>query len=153
MFSVLKSRVPQQARKRFGVYQKACFQGEKQQNTHTPKRLQGVCGGPLRAALVHRFWPRKCHNSLRHVTTISDNFMTKYDPGAQTIFNRIIHHRLQLLVRQGLPFSHAKQVASSELWGPISCTLAAGPCGVHSENRPGQSGRHPPEPAGLPRGA
>ena len=44
-------------------------------------------------------------------------------PGAQTIFNRIINHRLQLLVQQGLPFSHAKQVASSELWGPISRTL------------------------------
>ena len=31
---------------------------EKKENTYTPKRLQGVCGGPLRAALVYRFWPR-----------------------------------------------------------------------------------------------
>ena len=44
-------------------------------------------------------------------------------PGAQAIFNRIIYHRLQLLVRQGTPYSFAKQTASSELWGPISCTL------------------------------
>ena len=36
-------------------------------------------------------------------------------PGAQAIFNKIIHHRLQLFVRQGLPFSDAKRVASSEL--------------------------------------
>ena len=32
--------------------------------------------------------------------------------GAQTIFNRIIHHRLQILVRHGIPFSHDKRVAS-----------------------------------------
>ena len=44
-------------------------------------------------------------------------------PGAQAIFNRIINHCLQLLVRQGIPFSFAKRTASSERWGPISCTL------------------------------
>ena len=38
-------------KKRFGVYQKACFQGKKKDNTHAPKSLQGVCGGP------YRFWP------------------------------------------------------------------------------------------------
>ena len=47
-------------------------------------------------------------------------------PGAETIFNRIAHHRLQLLVRHGMPFSHAKRVASSDLWGPK----------VHTKNRP-----------------
>ena len=40
-------------RKKFGVYQKACFQGKKKENTYTPKRLQGVCGGPLHGVLVY----------------------------------------------------------------------------------------------------
>ena len=57
MFSALKTQVPQQAKKRFGVYQKACSQGKKKENTYTPKSLQGVCGGPLRAILVYRFLP------------------------------------------------------------------------------------------------
>ena len=57
MFSALKTQVPQQAKKRLGVHQKACFQGKKKENTYTPKSLQGVCGGPLRAVLVYRFWP------------------------------------------------------------------------------------------------
>ena len=59
LFSARKTQVPQQAKKRLGVYQKACFQGKKKENTYTPKRLQGVCGGPLRGALVYRFWPPK----------------------------------------------------------------------------------------------
>ena len=57
VFSALKTQVPRQAKKRFGVYQKACFQGKQKENTYTPKGLQGVCGGPLRAALVYRFSP------------------------------------------------------------------------------------------------
>ena len=57
MFSALKTQVPRQAKKSFGVYQKACFQGKKKENAYTPKGLQGVCGGPLRAALVYRSWP------------------------------------------------------------------------------------------------
>ena len=52
VFSALKIQVPQQAKKRFGVYQKACFQGKKRENTCTPKSLQGGCWGPLRAVLV-----------------------------------------------------------------------------------------------------
>ena len=56
VFSALKTQVPQQAKKRFGVYQKACFQGKKKENTYTPKSLQGGCGGPLRAALVYRLF-------------------------------------------------------------------------------------------------
>ena len=59
MFSALKTQVPRQAKKRFGVYPKACFQGKKKENAYTPKSLQGVCGGPLRAVLVYRFWPPK----------------------------------------------------------------------------------------------
>ena len=31
--------------------------------TYTPKSLQGVCGGPLRAVLVYRFWPAKKDSS------------------------------------------------------------------------------------------
>ena len=56
-FSALKTQAPQQAKKDFGVYQKACFQGKRRKNAYTPKSLQGVCGGPLRAVLVYRFWP------------------------------------------------------------------------------------------------
>ena len=62
-------------------------------------------------------------------------------PGAQATFKRIINHRLQIFVRQGIPFSFAKRTASSELWGPISCTLlraAWSPCGVYTSNRPGR---------------
>ena len=36
---------------------KSLFSREKEENTYTPKSLQGVCGGPLRAVLVYRFWP------------------------------------------------------------------------------------------------
>ena len=57
-------------------------------------------------------------------------------PGAQAIFNRIINHRLQILVRQGTPFSFAKRTASSELWGPISCTLLRAAWQAHAECAP-----------------
>ena len=57
-------------------------------------------------------------------------------PGAQAIFNRIISHRLQILVRQGIPFSFAKRTASSELWGPISCTLLRAAWQAHAECAP-----------------
>ena len=77
-------------------------------------------------------------------------------PGAQAIFNRIINHRLQVLVRQGIPFSFAKRTASSELWGPISLYAApsslASPCRVCTPNRPGRLGWHTLQLAELPRG-
>ena len=57
-------------------------------------------------------------------------------PGAQAIFNRIIYHRLQLLVRQGTPYSFAKRTASSELWGPISCTVMRAAWQAHAECTP-----------------
>ena len=57
-------------------------------------------------------------------------------PGAQAIFNRIINHRLQLLVRQGMPFSYAKTIASSKLWGPISSTLLRAAWQAHAECTP-----------------
>ena len=45
-------------------------------------------------------------------------------PGAHAIFQRLIHHRTQLLVRQGLAsYSHAKRQASSEMWAPLACLL------------------------------
>ena len=57
-FSALKTQVPQQAKKRFGVYQKACFQGRRKENTHTHQRAFKVfVWEPLRAVLVYRFWP------------------------------------------------------------------------------------------------
>ena len=61
---------------------------------------------------------------------------TIWPPGAQAIFNRIISHRLQLLVRQGTPYSFAKRTASSELWGPISCTLMRAAWQAHAECTP-----------------
>ena len=57
-------------------------------------------------------------------------------PGAPAIFNRIINHRLQILVRQGIPFSFAKRTGSSELWGPISCTLLRAAWQAHAECTP-----------------
>ena len=57
-------------------------------------------------------------------------------PGAQAIFNRIINHRLQLLVRQGTPYSFAKRTASSELWGPVSYTLLRAAWQAHAECAP-----------------
>ena len=57
-------------------------------------------------------------------------------PGAQAIFNRIINHRLLLLVRHGMLFSYAKRVASSELWGPISSTLLRAAWQAYTEGTP-----------------
>ena len=59
VFSALKTQAAQQAKQGFGVYRKACFQRKRRKNAYTPKSLQGVCGGPLRAVLVYRFWPPK----------------------------------------------------------------------------------------------
>ena len=59
VFSALKARVPQQAKKRFGEYQKACFQGKRKKRTYTPKSVLGVCGNLFAEALVYRFWPPK----------------------------------------------------------------------------------------------
>ena len=57
VFSSENSKCLNRQEKRFGVYQKACFQGKKKENTYTPKSLQGVCGERFRAALVYRFRP------------------------------------------------------------------------------------------------
>ena len=60
VFSALKTQLPQQAKKGGLVDTKRLvFKGKKKGNTYTPKSLQGPCGGPLRAALVYRFWPPK----------------------------------------------------------------------------------------------
>ena len=55
-FQLGKLKFLNRQKRRFDVYQKACFQGKKKENTYTPKRLQGVCGGPFRGVLVYRFW-------------------------------------------------------------------------------------------------
>ena len=45
-------------------------------------------------------------------------------PGAHAIFQRLIHHRIQLLVRQGIAsYAHAKRQASAEMWAPLACLL------------------------------
>ena len=58
-FQLWKLKCLNRQKNRFGVYPKPGFQGKKKENTYTPKRLQGVRGGPLRAVLVYRFWPPK----------------------------------------------------------------------------------------------
>ena len=77
-------------------------------------------------------------------------------PGAQARFNRIINHRLQLLVRQGMPFSHAKKGRQLRAVGPylqhLASSCMAGPRRVYSKNRPGRLWRHSLKPAELPRG-
>ena len=45
VFSGLKTQVPQQAKKRFGVYHKACFQGKKKENTYTRQSASQVFVG------------------------------------------------------------------------------------------------------------
>ena len=44
VFSALKTQVPQQAKKRFGVYQKACFKG-KRRKIHIQQRASKVFVG------------------------------------------------------------------------------------------------------------
>ena len=77
-------------------------------------------------------------------------------PGAQAkIFNRIIHHRLQILVRQGIPFSFAKRTASFRAVGPDFLHTApsslASTCRVRPQTRPGRLRGHTLEHAKLPR--
>ena len=74
--------------------------------------------------------PRQRDDACRPGTKWQNN------PGAQAIFNRIIIHRLHVLVRQGIPFSFAKRTASSELWGPISRTLLRAAWQAHAECAP-----------------
>ena len=57
VLSALKIQVPQQAKKEVWCIPKSLFSWENEENTYTPKNLQGGCWGPLRAALVYRFWP------------------------------------------------------------------------------------------------
>ena len=45
-------------------------------------------------------------------------------PGAHASFQRLIHHRAQLLVRQGFAaYSHAKRQANTDMWAPLACLL------------------------------
>ena len=63
VFSALKTRVPQQAKTSLVYTKKLVFNGKngtEKENTYTPKRLSGICGGPLRAVLVYRFWAPIC---------------------------------------------------------------------------------------------
>ena len=78
VFSALKTQVSQQAKKRFGVYQKAYFQGKKKENTYTPKRLQGVCGRPLRAVLVYRFLPPIVDKIITHFFCLGELFLVSF---------------------------------------------------------------------------
>ena len=57
VLSALKTQVPQQAKKRFGVYQKSCFQGEKKENTLHQSAFKVFVGDPFAQYLVYRYWP------------------------------------------------------------------------------------------------
>ena len=72
----------------------------------------------------------------RGVTPVVLEQFGRTAPEAQAIFNRIINHRLQLLARQGMPFSFAQRTASSELWGPLSCTPLRAAWQAHTECTP-----------------
>ena len=74
---------------------------------------------------------RECYNLEaldRKMTPIILEQYGRTAPGAQVVFKRIIHHWLQLLVRQRLP--HAKRIAASELW------VLQAACQVHAECAP-----------------
>ena len=72
--------------------------------------------------------------------------------GAQAIFNRIINHRLTPCPTRYTIFA-CKKGCQLRAVGPYFCNTAqssmASPCGVHSQNRPGRSGRHPRQLAKL----
>ena len=57
VFSALKTRVPQQAKRVLVYTKKLVFKVKRRKIQKTPKSLLGVCGGPLCAVLVYRFWP------------------------------------------------------------------------------------------------
>ena len=66
-------------------------------------------------------------------------------PGAQALFQRLIHHRTHTLVRQGTcAYSTAKRQASSELWAPLSCILLRAAWQSLAECRPKPTVARPP---------
>ena len=66
-------------------------------------------------------------------------------PGAQALFQRLLHHRIQALVRQGLAaYSSAKRQASSELWAPLSCILLRAAWQSLAECQPIPTAARPP---------
>ena len=69
-------------------------------------------------------------------------------PGAHAIFQRLIQHRTQLLVRQGLAsYSHAKRQASDELWHPLACLLLRAAWQSLAECMPVQATARPSMPS------
>ena len=66
-------------------------------------------------------------------------------PGAQALFQRLLHHRTHTLVRQGTcAYSAAKRQASSELWAPLSCILLRAAWQSLAECRPKPTVARPP---------
>ena len=66
-------------------------------------------------------------------------------PGAQALFQRLLHHRTHTLVRQGTcAYSTAKRQASSELWAPLSCILLRAAWQSLAECRPKPTVARPP---------
>ena len=69
-------------------------------------------------------------------------------PGAQALFQRLLHHRTHTLVRQGTcAYSAAKRQASSELWAPLSCILLRAAWQSLAECRPKPTVARPPNSA------
>ena len=68
---------------------KSLFSREKKENTYTPKRLQGVCGGPLRGVLVYRFWPPKIKSDSKvqgRKRNPNPNFLVRISSGGVGVF-------------------------------------------------------------------
>ena len=60
VLSALKTQVPQQAKKMFGVYQKACFHGKKEgKYIYTKELSRCLCGTPARSVGVYSLASQK----------------------------------------------------------------------------------------------
>ena len=66
-------------------------------------------------------------------------------PRAQALFQRLLHHCTQTLVRQGpAAYSTAKRQASSELWAPLSCITLRAAWQSLAECQPTPTAARPP---------
>ena len=128
VFSALKTQVPQQAKKRFGVYRKACFQGKKKENTYTPKSLQGGCWGPLRAVLVYRFWPPK--RSVSHNVDLQRGSLALQHPKLSTV----------LQAHSGLQFRWRSVITNSLDSSPVRTKALTLGVEIHPPNSTRETG-------------
>ena len=90
VFSALKTQAPQQAKKRFGVYQKACFQGKKEKIHFHQSAFKVVVGDPFAQywcidfgllsvafGVVHLLWYLFCQASTC-ITAVAGQDSSRY---------------------------------------------------------------------------